>query len=247
MGKGVQAVPLDMAKTDLDALDGVSFESERKNFGDLENFTDFIDQPWVVIRDFNAILGAHERFGGGPPIFSSDYDFRGGRETEGFTEERLARNLAARVLLDETTFLRNYAWDRLIRGSGEHEGWQASCHLGLLRVTLGPIWMHELGSFMFENLMEASKYLGLDLWTTTIVAYYSIIWFVRESRAFCELLGAIIAIECVRDLVGSLMFNKDDDQCFDKVRGNVTFDPYRPVLDEVARQYVHFMDTSTDD
>ncbi|KAF3447653.1 hypothetical protein FNV43_RR12840 [Rhamnella rubrinervis] len=30
------------------------------------------------------------------------------------------------------------------------------------------------------------------------------------------------------------------------VAGSVIFDPYRPVPDEVARQYAHFMDTSTD-
>ncbi|KAF3447679.1 hypothetical protein FNV43_RR08382 [Rhamnella rubrinervis] len=31
------------------------------------------------------------------------------------------------------------------------------------------------------------------------------------------------------------------------VSGSITFDPYRPVPDKVARQYVHFMDTSTND
>ncbi|KAK9943229.1 hypothetical protein M0R45_008844 [Rubus argutus] len=32
--------------------------------------------PWVVLGDFNCVLGAHEKRGGGPPIASSCHDFQ---------------------------------------------------------------------------------------------------------------------------------------------------------------------------
>ncbi|KAF3454010.1 hypothetical protein FNV43_RR04453 [Rhamnella rubrinervis] len=56
---------------------GSVFPGHRKKaWADLKNFANSIDHLWAVIRDFNVILGAHERSGGGPPIFFSYFDFR---------------------------------------------------------------------------------------------------------------------------------------------------------------------------
>ncbi|KAF3445855.1 hypothetical protein FNV43_RR11032 [Rhamnella rubrinervis] len=61
----------------LSFMCGHVFPGHRKKlWADLRNFADSIDHPWAVIENFNAILGAHERSGGGPPISSSCSDFR---------------------------------------------------------------------------------------------------------------------------------------------------------------------------
>ncbi|KAF3455749.1 hypothetical protein FNV43_RR00391 [Rhamnella rubrinervis] len=55
---------------------GSVFPRRRKKlWAYLRNFTDSIDHPWVVIRDFNAILSAHERSDGGSSISSFCSDF----------------------------------------------------------------------------------------------------------------------------------------------------------------------------
>ncbi|KAF3445954.1 hypothetical protein FNV43_RR11131 [Rhamnella rubrinervis] len=179
---------------------GSVFPGCRKNLCvPLENFTGSIDHSWVVMKDFNVIL-VQTIIG-----------------TKRFTEERLAEEAAAKVLLDEAllfreTMLRDYARREL-------DGQISSYYVGKLVRILStmaspPVWVklrlddaNSVGS-LFQNAMAIFlRSQVFNLWTTVIK--FRGYWYCASdfSDYSCGLVspadwvveGVIIAIKCARD------------------------------------------------
>ncbi|KAF3432461.1 hypothetical protein FNV43_RR27201 [Rhamnella rubrinervis] len=104
--------------------------SKKINFHDqVAKVRDYsLDHPWAVIGDFNAILGAHERSGGGPPIHSSCTDFQAAPSCISMLSLSKLGNVGPRPFRFQSMWLLNKdfksfvqsIWDEEVSGSPFH-------------------------------------------------------------------------------------------------------------------------------